>query len=264
MSLLFLVIALKYKIADLIVEMTPKFNNTLELAEPFLYDGDKPADLTLKVSDEYLSDLMSRAAEGSTVDVMENFAFSCAFNRAAINYGTMLIHSSALIYGGGAYLFSANSGVGKSTHTKLWLKAFGDKVHIMNDDKPVVKLLDDKATAYGTPFDGGSGIALNEAYPLKAIIFIERGEENSVRVPETKEIIQRLYFQTAHMVGARTAENMLENFEKLISLTKFFVLTCNTDISAAHTAFDNIIGKNQLAQFRPVSRERNARSLVAR
>lgn len=235
---------MKYKIADLIVEMNPKYNNTIELAEPFLYDGDKPADFNLKVSDEYLNDLMSKAVEGSTVDKMENFAFGCEFNRTAINYGTMLIHSSALIYDGGAYLFSAKSGVGKSTHTKLWLKAFGDKVHIMNDDKPVVKLLDGKAIAYGTPFDGGSGIALNEAYPLKAIIFIERGEENSVRVPETKEVIQKLYFQTAHMVGASTAENMLKNFEKLLSLTKFYVLTCNTDISAAHIVFENIVGKS--------------------
>ena len=232
---------MKYKIADLIVEMNPKYNNTIELAEPFLYYGDKPADFNLKVSDEYLNDLMSKAVEGSTVDKMENFAFSGIFNRAAIKYGTMLVHSSALIYDGGAYLFSGDSGVGKSTHTRLWLKAFGDKVHIMNDDKPVVKLYDDKAVAFGTPFDGGSGIALNESYPLKAIIFVERGEENSVRIPENKEIIQKLYFQTARMVNRETAEKMLINIERILSLTKFYVLSCNMDITAAYTAFESII-----------------------
>ena len=114
----------------------------------------------------------------------------------------------------------------------------------MNDDKPVVKLYDDKAVAFGTPFDGGSGIALNEAYPLKAIIFIERGEENSVRVPETKEVIQKLYFQTAHMVDAETAEKMLINIERILSLAKFYVLTCNMDISAAYIVFENIVGKS--------------------
>ena len=245
MSLLLLVIALKYKIADLIVEMNPKYEESVKLAEPFLYEGSRDADFKLNVSDEYLSDLMSRAAEGENIELIENFALSGVFNRKAINYGTMLIHSSALIYNGGAYLFSADSGVGKSTHTRLWLKAFGEKVHIMNDDKPVVKLLDDQAVAYGTPFDGGSGIALNESYPLKAVIFIERGEDNSVRIPETKEIIQKLYFQTAHMVGAKTADNMLKNFEKLLSLTKFYVLTCNMKISAAHTAFSMIINGNK-------------------
>ena len=224
--------------------MNPKYNNTLELAKPFLYDGSRDADFELKVSDKYLDQLMSKAAEGVNVEQMENFAFSNIFNRAAIKYGVMLVHSSALIYDGGAYLFSADSGVGKSTHTRLWLKAFGDKVHIMNDDKPVVKLYDDKAVAFGTPFDGGSGIALNEAYPLKAIIFIERGEENSVRVPETKEVIQKLYFQTAHMVDAETAEKMLINIERILSLAKFYVLTCNMDISAAYIVFENIVGKS--------------------
>lgn len=237
--------ALKYKIADLIVEMNPKYNNTIELAKPFVYDAEREADFELKASDEYLDQLMTRAAEGVTVEQIENFALSGDFNRKAINYGTMLIHSSALIYDGGAYLFSADSGVGKSTHTRLWLKAFGDKVHIVNDDKPVVRLYDDHAQAFGTPFDGGSGIALNENYPLKAIIFVERGEKNSVRIPTSREIIQKLYFQTARMVNRETAEKMLLNFEKLLTLSKFYVLTCNMDISAAYVAFDGIISSGK-------------------
>ena len=115
----------------------------------------------------------------------------------------------------------------------------------MNDDKPVLRIYDDRILACGTPFDGGSGIALNESFPLKAIIFIERGECNSVRVPQNREVIQKLYFQTAHMVGAKTADNMLKNFEKLLSLTKFYVLTCNMEISAAYTAFSMIINGNK-------------------
>lgn len=232
---------MRVKIADLITELYPKYDYTIQLAKPFLYDGDRQTDIRLSVSDEYLESLMKRAAKGVEIDALENFAFSCKFNVKAIKFKTMLIHSSALIYNGGAYLFSGDSGVGKSTHTRLWLKAFGDKVHIMNDDKPVVKMYEDKALAFGTPFDGGSSIALNKVYPLKAVVFVERGEQNSVRVPDNKEIIQKLYFQTANKVNAETAVLMLENFEKLLSLTKFYVLTCNTDISAAYTAFENII-----------------------
>ena len=236
---------MKVKVADIITELNPKYEETIKLSEPFIYHGRRDSDLQLNVSDKYLNNLMSRAAENISIGEMENFAFSCEFNRKAINYDTMLVHSSAIIYDGGAYLFSADSGVGKSTHTKLWLKAFGDKVHIMNDDKPVVRLYNDYAVVYGTPFDGGSGIALNENYPLKSIIFIERGVQNSVRVPTSREIIQKLYFQTAHMVDAQTAEKMLRNFEKLLSLTKFYVLTCNMDISAAFVAFDGIINNDK-------------------
>ena len=245
MSLYFSEDELKYKIADIIVEYTAKYDELRQLSEPFVYDGDRPADIKLSVSDEYLNSLLSKSVEGTTIGAIEDFAVSGKFNRAAIKFGTMLVHSSALIYDGGAYLFSADSGVGKSTHTKLWLKAFGDKVHIMNDDKPVVKLYDDRAVAFGTPFDGGSGIALNEAYPLRAIIFVERGEQNSVRIPDSREIIQKLYFQTARMVDRETAEKMLVNMEKLISLTRFYVLTCNMDISAAYTAYNSIIEKSE-------------------
>ena len=234
---------MKYKIADLIVEYTAKYDELKRLSEQFIYNGERETDITLSVTDKQLDNMLSRSAKGTTIGGIENFAISSEFNREAIKYGVMLVHSSALIYNNEAYLFSADSGVGKSTHTKLWLKAFGDKVHIMNDDKPVVRLYDDHAQAYGTPFDGGSGIALNESYPLKAIIFVERGEENSVRIPDNKEIIQKLYFQTARMVDRKTAEKMLLNIEKLLSLTKFYVLTCNMDISAAYTAYNSIIEK---------------------
>ena len=232
---------MKYKIADLIVEMTPVYDESIRLAEPFIYNGDRETDIKLKISYDYVDETAAKPNCLSTKPQLENFAFSNVFNRAAIKYGVMLVHSSALICDGGAYLFSADSGVGKSTHTKLWLKAFGEKVHIMNDDKPVVRLYDNHAQAYGTPFDGGSGIALNESYLLKAIIFVERGEENSVRIPDSREIIQNLYFQTARMVDRKTAEKMLLNIEKLLSLTSFYVLTCNMDISAAKVAFDSIV-----------------------
>ena len=234
---------MKYKIADLIVEYTAKYDELKRLSEQFIYNGERETDITLSVTDKQLENMLSRSVEGTTISGIENLAMSSEFNRGAIKYGVMLVHSSALIYNNEAYLFSADSGVGKSTHTKLWLKAFGDKVHIMNDDKPVVRLYDDHAVAYGTPFDGGSGIALNESYPLKAIIFVERGEENSVRIPDNKEIIQKLYFQTARMVNRETAEKMLVNMERLLHLTKFYILTCNMDISAAYTAYNSIIEK---------------------
>ena len=232
---------MKYIIADLIVEMDPKYENTKKLAAPFAYHGDREADIKLKVSEEYLANLMKKMVEGTDAGQTENFALGTDFNRKAIRFGTMLVHSSALICDGGAYLFSADSGVGKSYHTRLWLKKFGDRVHIMNDDKPVVRLYDSGAVAYGTPFDGGSGIALNESFPLKAIIFIERGEHNSVRVPQNREVIQKLYFQTAHMVNAETADKMLGNFEKLLSLTRFYVLTCNMEDEAAEVAYQCLI-----------------------
>ena len=234
---------MKLLIAGLVVEMDPKYEDTRKLAVPFLYEGDRAPDITLDVSDEYLNSLCRRATDKSTRGQMENLAFSTQFNRRAIRFQTMLVHSSAVVCDGRAYLFSADSGVGKSFHTRLWLQAFGDRVHILNDDKPVVCMSGEVPMVCGTPFDGGTGIALNESVPLGAIVFIERGGQNAVRVPAAKEIIQRLYFQTVRIVNAATADRMLDNFARLISMTKFYVLTCNTDIAAAYTAYNAVAGE---------------------
>ena len=228
---------MRYLIADLVTEYEPKCGSLKKLAEPFEYEGDRETDIHIGIDETNIQELLKKMKKGSGFDDAEGLAVSSDFNRRAIRFDTMLVHSSALVLDGKAYLFSAESGVGKSTHTRLWLKKYGDRVHIMNDDKPVVRIYDDRILACGTPFDGGSGIALNETYPLGAIVFLERGEENAVRIPSNKEVIQLLYFQTARMVGRKTAEIMLANFDKLILRARFLVLTCNMEISAAETAF---------------------------
>lgn len=235
---------MRYLIAGLVTEYTPLSRELRSFMAEFAYDGDRETDITLSYSRENVETLLKKMVDGTTFAQAESFGVSGIFNRAIIKYRAMLVHSSAIVCGSKAYLFSADSGVGKSTHTRLWLQAFGGEVHIMNDDKPVLRIYDDKILACGTPFDGGSGIALNETYPLGAIAFVERGEENSVRVPTSKEVIQKLYFQTARFVGMKTAEEMLINFDLLIGKTKFYVLTCNMDISAAYTARRAIVDRN--------------------
>ena len=233
---------MRYLIAGLVTEYTPLSDGFNAFLEPFRYDGGRETDITLRYTHENVETLKKKMVAGTSFSEAESFGVSSIFNRMIIKYRGMLVHSSALICGGKAYLFSADSGVGKSTHTRLWLDAFGGEVHIMNDDKPVVRIFEDRILACGTPFDGGSGIALNETYPLGAIIFLERGEETSVRIPDSKEVIRELYFRTAHYVGMETAEDMLTNFDLLIGRTRFYVLTCNMDISAAHIARREIIG----------------------
>ncbi|MBQ6387654.1 MAG: hypothetical protein IJH96_03430 [Ruminococcus sp.] len=232
---------MKLLIADLVTEYEPVSDVFRSFLTPFAYEGDRSTDIRLWYTRESVEALLAKLVKGTTFAQAESLGVSSLFNRAVIPYAAMLIHSSALVYKGKAYLFSADSGVGKSTHTRLWLQAFGDCAHIMNDDAPVVRLFDNEILACGTPFDGGSGIALNETYPLGAIVFLERGEENNVRVPDTKEVIRRLYFQTAHFVGAKDAEAMLHNFDVLLGRAEFYVLSCNTDVSAAHTAYRAIV-----------------------
>lgn len=230
---------MRYLIADLVTEYAPRFDNLKNFSAPFAYNGDRPTDISISVSDSRLENLYEKLIEKDWGKI-ENFAVSMQFNHLAIKHDAMLVHSSAVMYNGGAYLFAAQSGVGKSTHTRLWLREFGDRVHIFNDDKPVVRVTDDKAIAYGTPFDGGSGIALNESAPLKAIVFLSQAPLNSIREATQTEALRNLYFYTIRKVNASSAECLLNTFEKLIGKTKFYILKCNMDPSAAHLAYDFI------------------------
>ena len=232
---------MKYLIADLVTELNPKYSNLKNLAQPFEYSGERETDISISLSDEYINSMLNRMVAKTTIGAAEEFSYAGKFCKSIIKYNAMLIHSSAIEYKGKAYLFAADSGVGKSTHTALWRQAFGNDVEMINDDKPVVRIIDGKAIAYGTPFDGGSGIANNISAPLGAVVFIERGENNSIIKAQTAEIIKKLYFSTAHFVSRETADKMLTNFENLISCTDFYILTCNMDISAAYIARDAIV-----------------------
>ncbi len=222
----------KYKIADFVVEYNPKYDHLNKLSKPFIYYGEEQPVITVSRTDKYIENLLVRMEKDTTIAQAEEFAYATAFNRAIIPFGAMLIHSSAIIVKGKAYLFSANSGVGKSTHTRLWKQLYGDEVIYINDDKPVVRIERGTAVAYGTPFDGGSGIANNISAPLGGIIFLERGEENSItQITETKEILQKLYFSTIHLL----------NFDELIKSTVFYKLICNMEPDAAKVAHDFLI-----------------------
>ena len=69
-----------------------------------------------------------------------------------LNYDIIMFHSSAFALDGKAYIFTAPSGTGKSTHAKLWRERFNDRVIIINDDKPLLAFNDNGIIAHGSPW----------------------------------------------------------------------------------------------------------------
>ena len=109
-------------------------------------------------------------------------------------YSGMMLHASAVELNGEAYLFSGPSGMGKSTHTKMWENLFPG-ARVFNDDKPALRLLDGKWYAYGTPWSG-KGENINLKAPLKAICFLRRGEKPSIRRLSPIEALSAITDQT--------------------------------------------------------------------
>lgn len=224
----------KYKIADIVVEIRSNFDLFEKISKDYLYAGDEPANFKIEIREDYLKKRAEKNTHLSISDV-ENVLLADAFNKRILKYNAMLLHSSAIFYNGKAFLFSADSGVGKSTHTKRWIEKFGvENVKIINDDKPIIRYVDNEWYVYGSPFDGGTGINMNIRAKLGAIIFIERAERNSIQRLDKNNVFTRLYNNTAKFsLNSEYAGYMLETSNKLILDNDFYLLKCNMNIEAA-------------------------------
>ena len=99
---------------------------------------------------------------------------------------------------------------------KLLKELLKDEISYINDDKPVVRIVDGKPVAYGTPFDGGSGIACNRSAPLKAVFFINKSNKNSLKEIHGSEILSKLYRSANRSLDGESAMLMLSFMDTLI------------------------------------------------
>ncbi len=153
-------------------------------------------------------------------------------------YNVFLMHSSVIEVNGYAYAFTAKSGVGKSTHTALWLKNIPG-ARVLNGDKPLYRLeADGSFTVFGTPWNGKENWGENISAPLAAICFLERGEVNSIRPATPDETLERLMHQL-YLRGERSSVmQQLTLMDALIGGARFFVLSCNISDEAAKVAYE--------------------------
>lgn len=151
--------------------------------------------------------------------------------------GGAVLHGSSIAYKGRGVIFSAPSGTGKSTHTRLWKKCFGDDVEHINDDKPALRFSPDGIRMYGTPWSGKSDLNVNKYVPLHAVVFVERGEQNAVRRLDFTESLSYLQWQVVQpyhdgAIGSMIADRMIT----LAQTVPVYLLTCNMDDEAAYVA----------------------------
>lgn len=99
------------------------------------------------------------------------------FAQAILPYEAISLHSSVVVNEGRAFLFMGKSGTGKSTHSTLWLRHI-EGTELLNDDNPVVRLVDGKAMAYGSPWSGKTPCYRNESAPVAAMVRLKQGPRN--------------------------------------------------------------------------------------
>ena len=158
----------------------------------------------------------------------------------------MQFHCSALEMDGRAYLFTAPSGTGKSTHVRLWRQVFGARVTVINDDKPLVRLQKDGSwRVYGTPYGGKHNLQTNTSQTLCGIVMLERGAENKIERVTPQDAFVTLMAQTYHSI--QTPERILHAMDLVGSLANLpvFRLQCNISQQAVQVAYEALKGETR-------------------
>ena len=132
------------------------------------------------------------------------------------------------------------NGTGKSTHTALWLQYLGERAKIINDDKPAIRVIGEKAYVYGTPWSGKTDLNLNVRGELAGIAVVKRSETNQIRRLNKKESIFALLDQTTRSRKEERVERLFQVMETIIQTVPIYELSCNMELEAAKVAYETM------------------------
>lgn len=239
------------RIADKVFFINALYDNSRTYCAEYICHGEAentititPADITkereLAIREAKLEGLSPRQ---HTDAYLETLAIQRKIAEYLFQCNTILFHGSVIAVNGVAYLFTAKSGTGKSTHTRLWREMFGDAAVMVNDDKPFLHIDSNGVVAYGSPWCGKHRMGRNISAPLRAICILHRGEENCIHKMDKQDALFML-LQQSHRPG--NAVNMLhymDLLDKLAKLVDFYHLECNMNPEAALLSYEVMSGE---------------------
>jgi hypothetical protein len=162
------------------------------------------------------------------------------FAQAAIMHSAVSLHSSVVVKDGQAYMFMGRSGTGKSTHSRLWLEHI-DGSWILNDDNPIVRLVEGRAMVYGSPWSGKTPCFLNESAPVAAMVRLVQAKENRFeRKSEVEAFSLILPGCSVLRHDERLYGSLCETLIELTGLVCVGEMRCLPDRNAAQVCQDGV------------------------
>lgn len=219
-------------IADLNIGIDNKYNYLQKLCQDYIVEAEN--------TDFYISLTDAEIEKEQTNNYPKGYLESLAVYRKIADkiteYNGFLMHAAVIDVIGCGIAFLARSGVGKTTHMLNWKSFLGDKVKIINGDKPLVRIIDGKIYAYGTPWLGKENLGINSRTEIKKFCFIERADVNEC-VPVLKDkafdkLISQVYIDKKLCI--------FDMLNLVIDVCDFYSIKCNTDVIAAKIVYEGI------------------------
>ena len=228
------------KVANKVLEINAFNESTKRYCDAFIMDEEP--DYTITMTEE---DLKNESSNSNNGQVYVNEEISALYRKIAdlfVEDDIVVFHSSAISVNGGGFLITARSGVGKSTHAKLLSEYLKEDFKYINDDKPLLEVKDNKVTIYSSPWNGKERRGNNISAPLKAIIFLNRGESNTYRkIINKEEIYIKMLSQIYLPKDKAKREKALKIADKLLKDINFYEIYVNKDIESAKMTYERII-----------------------
>ena len=168
------------------------------------------------------------------INVDTVFVSLFAMEKRMLAKDAMVLHCSVLKVRSGVILFSGPSGIGKSTQAGLWMKY--RKARVINGDRTLLKKENGRWMSLGWPICGSSEICYNEAYPVKAVIFLGQAEENDGRRLRYFDAIKAMISQiTVNGWNPQFVEKIWNLTEDFAAQIPVFEYGCNMEEAAVDT-----------------------------
>ena len=232
-------ITFKIKIANTVLEINAFNETTKRYCKDFLCDEETKYIITMNEED-----LKSESSNSNDGHVYVNEEISALYRKIAdllVEDNIIVFHSSAFKVDNNAFLVTARSGVGKSTHVKLLEQYIGESFSYINDDKPLLEV-NDNITVFSTPWNGKERRGNNNSAPLKAVIFLNRGIDNTYKKIENK---QEIYFKLLSQIylpkEKSKREKALKIADELLKRVTFYEIYVNKDLQSAKMTYERII-----------------------
>ncbi|MBQ0050065.1 MAG: hypothetical protein KBT12_07530 [Bacteroidales bacterium] len=172
-----------------------------------------------------------------------NNAMMMAYAFCFSSCDTVLVHASVIRKDGYGYLMIAPSGTGKSTHTHLWFENIPG-CDLMNDDNPIVRLIDGQAHVYGSPWSGKTPCYRNVQAPVGAFVRIQQRPRNEIRRLSPLDAYTELLTSMSNMKwDRRVYTHVVDTIIKIVACVGIYELGCLPNGEAARLCYETVAAK---------------------
>lgn len=223
------------RFADITIGIKTDSDYMKHFCKDYLSDGEPL--FFVSTTDEAIKKEMENTDEPTTPGYAEALCIYREIAEKIPLYDRLVFHGAAIEYNGKAYIFTAPSGTGKTTHIGLWKKYLGDKVKVINGDKPIISNFNSTITVYGTSYAGKERWQTNSFAPLCGICFLSQGKDNAICPISPSESFTKLYLQ-AYKPYTKEAMEKTISIIRSLCLLPCFSLSCDMSEQAVKASFE--------------------------